>query len=75
MFCEVASKVVQGLSRIPFYNKNKTFLLAHFQPMFHSYAPRKHQKTSDFFMFSGGNQVERWLQMGLISFIIFTCLF
>ena len=47
MFCEVASKVVQGLSQIPFYNKNKTFLLIHFLPMFLSHAPRKHQKTSD----------------------------
>ena len=46
--------------------------------MFHPYAPRKHQKTSHFLMFSGGDkwiQVEHWLQMGLINFIISTCFF
>ena len=51
---EVTSKVVQGLSRTVFYSKNKSFLLTHFQPILHSYAPRKHKKTSDFLMFSGG---------------------
>ena len=39
--CEVTSKVVQGLSRALFYSKNKQFLLTHFRPIFHSYAPRK----------------------------------
>ena len=42
------------------------FCLTYFQPMFHFYTPplRKHQKTFDFLMFSGGKEVEHWLEMG-----------
>ena len=40
------------------------FAVTHFQPMFHFYIPRKHQKTSGFLMFSGGIEVEHWLKMG-----------
>ena len=35
-----------------------TRFLTHFQPMFHFYNPWKHQKTSDFLIFSGGIEVE-----------------
>ena len=38
--------------------------LNHFQPMFHFYTPRKHQKTSGFLIFSGGIEVEHWLKLG-----------
>ena len=38
--------------------------LTHFQPMFHFYTPRKHQKTSGFLMFSRAIEVEHWLKMG-----------
>ena len=37
--------------------------LTHFQPMFHFYTPRKHQKISGFLMFSGDIEVEHWLKM------------
>ena len=59
MFCEITVKIVQGLPRTTFYSENKIFLLTHFQPMFH-YASRKHQKTFDFFMFSGGIGGFKW---------------
>ena len=39
--CEVTNKVIQGLSRTLLYSENNKFLLTHFQPMFHSHAPRK----------------------------------
>ena len=39
-------------------------VLTHFQPMFHFYTPWKHQKTSDFLMFSEGIVKEHWLKIG-----------
>ena len=41
-------------------------MLTHLQPMFHSYTPWKHQKTSDFLIFSGIIEVEHWLNMAKI---------
>ena len=38
--------------------------LTHFQPMFHFYTHRKHQKTEDFLIFSGGIGVEHSSKMG-----------
>ena len=43
--------------------KLSLFNLTHFQPIFHFYTPWKHQKPSDFLMFSGGIEVEYWLTM------------
>ena len=43
--------------------QNFTSNLTHFQPVFHFYAPWKHQKTSGFLMFSGGIEIEHWLKM------------
>ena len=42
----------------------EVILLTQLQPMFHFYTPRKHQKTSGFLMFSGGTEVQHWLNMG-----------
>ena len=40
-------------------------LLTHFQPMFHFFTSWKHQKTSGFLTFSGGFEIQHWLEMGL----------
>ena len=39
----------------------------HFQPIFHTYAPWKHKKTSGFQVFSRGIEVEHWLKMGQVT--------
>ena len=41
-------------------------LSTHFQPIFNFYTLRKHQKTTNFLMFSGGIEVEHWLKLGCI---------
>ena len=38
--------------------------LTHIQPMLHFHTPWKHQKTSNFLMFSGGTETEQWFKMG-----------
>ena len=53
-------------------SKSNTFLirsrsmlrLTHFQSMILVYTPWKHQKSRGFLVFSGGIEVEPWLQMG-----------
>ena len=52
--------VVQGLSRAPFYSKNKKFVFMHFQPTLPSYAPRKYQKTFNILIFSVGISEFKW---------------
>ena len=38
--------------------------LTHFKLMFHFYTLWKHKKQTDFLMFSGGTEMEHWLQIG-----------
>ena len=41
-------------------------LSAHFMPLISFYTPRKHQKTSDLLMFSGGIKRYQWHEMSYI---------
>ena len=36
----------------------------HFIALISFYTPRKHQKTRDFLMFSGGTERDQWQEMG-----------
>ena len=38
--------------------------LTHFMPLVSFDTPWKHQKTSDFFMFSGGVERDKWHETG-----------
>ena len=54
--------------------------ITHFQPIFHSYTPWKHQKISGFLMVSGGTDEKHWLKMSwewnqtLICSYLFICI-
>ena len=39
--------------------------------MIHFYTPKKHQKTNSFRMFSGGIEVEHWLEVDCDTYITF----
>ena len=54
--------------------------ITHFQLIFHSYTPWKHQKISGFLMVSGGTDEKHWLKMSwewnqtLICSYLFICI-
>ena len=54
--------------RIKFYLQSLTDFgnatLMNFEPTFHFYSPWKRQKTRSFLTFSGGIEMEHWLDMG-----------
>ena len=45
------------------YVRKKLSFLSYFKPMFHFYTPWKRQKISGFLTFSGGTEIENWLEM------------
>ena len=58
----VHANIQENNEKIPKYFDH--CFLTHFMPLISFYTPWKHQKTSDFLMFSGGIERDQWDEMG-----------
>ena len=47
-----------------FFYTTELLALTHFKSMFHIYIPCEHKKSPGFLMFSGGMEMEHWLEIG-----------